>query len=204
MKPRFFRSPQQWRAWLDGHHASEQELWVGFHKRTSKKPSITWPESVDEALCYGWIDGIRKSLDDSSYMIRFTPRKPTSIWSAVNVTRVAELTKKKRMHPAGLDAFSRRTPERTGIYSFERAATALPASFEQEFKVNRAAWAFFDAEPPGYRRTAIWWVMSAKREETRLKRLRTLIADAAKGQRIRLLRRPDAPNGRSNSRKTNR
>jgi uncharacterized protein YdeI (YjbR/CyaY-like superfamily) len=190
-KPRFFASPGDFRAWLEAHHQHEKELLVGFHKRKTDRPSITWPESVDEALCFGWIDGVRRSLGPEAYTIRFTPRKPTSIWSAVNVRRVSALTDEGRMRPAGLRAFAARTPERTGVYSFERnrAAVLAPAQ-EKALRANRKAAAFFDAQPPWYRRTAIHWVISAKREETRERRLVQLITDSAAGRAIKPLIRP--------------
>jgi uncharacterized protein YdeI (YjbR/CyaY-like superfamily) len=190
-KPRFFAAPADFRAWLDAHHETEKELLVGFYKTKSGKPSITWPESVDEALCFGWIDGVRKSLGAEAYTIRFTPRKPTSIWSAINVAKVAQLKKRGKMRPAGLRAFALRTAERTGIYSFERneAAKLTPAQ-AKVLRANRKAQAFLDAQPPWYRRTAIHWVISAKREETRKRRLEQLIADSAAGRTIGPLTRP--------------
>jgi uncharacterized protein YdeI (YjbR/CyaY-like superfamily) len=192
MKPKFFATPAQFRAWLGKHHATQKELLVGFYKRATGKPSITWPESVDEALCFGWIDGIRRSLGDEAYTIRFTPRKPTSIWSAVNVARVAELTQLGQMMPAGLRAFAARTPERTGVYSFERnAAAKLAPHEEKKLRANTKAAAFFDAQPPWYRRAAVHWVISAKRDETRERRLTQLIADSAAGRTIGPLTRPD-------------
>jgi uncharacterized protein YdeI (YjbR/CyaY-like superfamily) len=191
MEATFFDSPAAFRAWLDEHHATAKELWVGFYKKSSGRPSITWPESVDEALCFGWIDGIRKSIDDISYIIRFTPRKPRSNWSAVNIARVAELTRLGRMRPAGQKAFEQRTEEKSGVYSYEqRHAAQLDEAYEQQFRANPAAWDFFQAQPAGYRRTAIWWVVSAKKEATRLKRLATLIEDSAQGRSIAELARP--------------
>lgn len=191
MKPKFFATPADFRAWLEKHHATKTELVVGFHKKGTGKPSITWPESVDEALSFGWIDGVRHSLGEHAYTIRFTPRRASSIWSAVNVARVAELTKLRRMRPAGLRAFAARTPERTGIYAFERhEAAKLTKAQEKTLRANPKAAAFFDAQPPGYRKTVIHWVVSAKREETRQRRLRLLIADCAAGLRIGPLRRP--------------
>ena len=187
----FFATPADFRDWLDRHHASERELWVGYHKKATGRPSLTWQESVDEALCYGWIDGIRKSLDDERYVIRFTPRRARSIWSNVNTRRVAVLTREGRMRPAGLAAFEARDPARAGIYAFEQTGAQLSPEMEKRFKGNRAAWKFFEAQPPGYRKIATRYVMSAKREETRAKRLENLIAESAAGQRIGLLRRPD-------------
>ena len=190
MKPTFFATPAKFRRWLEAHHENDKELLVGFYKRGSAKESITWPESVDEALCFGWIDGVRRRIDDEAYSIRFTPRKRTSIWSAVNVARVAALTALGKMRPAGLAAFAARTPEKTGSYAFERAeaATLTPAQ-EKKLRANRKAAAFFDAQPPWYRRTATHWVISAKREETRERRLATLIADSAAGRTLAQLTR---------------
>jgi uncharacterized protein YdeI (YjbR/CyaY-like superfamily) len=191
MEPIFFESPSELRTWLEQHHAGEKELLVGFHKKSTGKPSITWPELVDEALCFGWIDGIRRGIDAERYTIRLTPRKPTSNWSSVNIRRVAELEKEGRMTPAGRAAFERRSEERSGIYSYERRKAAkLERAQEREFRANEAAWTFFQSLPPGYRRTATHWVVSAKREETRRKRLATLIDDSASGRRLRHLTRP--------------
>jgi uncharacterized protein YdeI (YjbR/CyaY-like superfamily) len=164
---------------------------VGFHKKGSGRPSITWAEAVDQALCFGWIDGVRKSLDENSYAIRFSPRKARSIWSAVNVKRAQELTVAGQMHPAGLAAFARRLDERTGVYSHEqRQAPAFDEEQETQFRGNPAAWSFFQSQAPSYRRAAIWWVISAKKDETRRKRLATLIADSAAGRTVRPLTRP--------------
>ena len=191
-RPKFFATPAAFRAWLEKHHATARELLVGFYKKASGKPSITWPESVDEALCFGWIDGIRRSHGADAYTIRFTPRRPTSIWSAVNVARVKELTAQGKMAPAGLAAAALRTPERTGLYSFERRA--LPAELAPEhdrlLRANAKASAFFDAQPPWYRRGAIHWVTAAKRDETRARRLAELIRESAAGQLVKPLRRP--------------
>jgi uncharacterized protein YdeI (YjbR/CyaY-like superfamily) len=184
MEPVFFATPEEFRAWLEAHHATETELLVGFHKKGTGRPSITWPESVDEALCFGWIDGVRKRLDDDRYTIRFTPRKLGSIWSAVNIQRVGELTAQGRMRPAGQRAFGTRDEGRSRVYSYERARAGLSAQDEAAFRANPQAWAFFQAQPPSYRKTAAWWVVSAKREETRGKRLATLIADSEQGRRI--------------------
>lgn len=189
----FFPARADFRKWLEQHHAHAQELWVGFYKKDSGKPSITWPESVDEALCFGWIDGIRKSIGDVSYMIRFTPRKSDSTWSSVNVRRVAELTKMGRMTPDGLKVFEERNLAKSGIYSYERANAKLDAAHESRLRANKKAWAFFQAQPPSYRRLASWWVISAKKEETRLKRLDRLIQDSAHGRTIPLLTRPTRP-----------
>jgi len=191
MKPTFFTSPVEFHAWLEEHHAQALELWVGFHKRDSGKPSITWPESVDAALCFGWIDGVRKSVNATSYTIRFTPRKPTSTWSAINIRRVADLKKLGLMRSAGLKAFGRRQADRSAIYSYEQRKTAtLGPAYEKQFRANRKAWAFFRAQAPWYRRTASFWVISAKREETRLKRLAMLMEASAHGESIVPLKRP--------------
>jgi uncharacterized protein YdeI (YjbR/CyaY-like superfamily) len=184
MKPTFFRTPLDWRAWLEQHHATVQELWVGFYKKGSGQPSITWPESVDEALCFGWIDGIRKSVDGLSYKIRFTPRKPTSVWSAVNIKRVQALADEGRMQPAGLKAFQARRENKSGIYSYEQRRTELEEPYASLLRENKAAWAFFQAQAPSYKKAAGWWVVSAKREETRLKRLAQLIEESAHGRTI--------------------
>jgi uncharacterized protein YdeI (YjbR/CyaY-like superfamily) len=199
MKPTFFATPAELRAWLEEHHATETELLVGFYKRGSAKvasgrPSITWPESVDEALCFGWIDGVRRSLGEEAYTIRFTPRRTTSIWSAVNVKRVAALTEQGRMREAGRRAFAARKAAKTGIYSFERSEAAILSPIqEKKLRANRKAAAFFDAQAPWYRRTAIHWVISAKREETRERRLAQLIADSAAQRLIGPLARGRSP-----------
>jgi uncharacterized protein YdeI (YjbR/CyaY-like superfamily) len=189
-KPRFFPTPGAFRTWLDANHASATELLVGFYRKDSGKPSITWPESVDEALCYGWIDGVRRSLDGESYTIRFTPRRPRSIWSKVNMAKVEALLKAGRMMPAGLAAWEKRDPAKSGIYSFERETAAFDAELERHFKRNRAAWKFFQAQPPGYRRLATFYVVSAKRPETREKRLAVLIEHSAHGERLPLTLSP--------------
>lgn len=191
MRPKYFATPATFRAWLEANHASSTELLVGFYKKGSGKPSITWPESVDEALCFGWIDGVRRTVDGERYTIRFTPRKARSTWSAVNIKRVAELTKLGRMLPAGLEAFARRETARSQIYAYEqRSEAALDEAAEREFRANEKAWTFFEARPPWYRRTAIYWVMTAKKEETRRTRLATLIDDSAHGRTIKHLTRP--------------
>jgi uncharacterized protein YdeI (YjbR/CyaY-like superfamily) len=186
----FFETSAEFRAWLEANHETATELWVGFHKKATGRPSITWPEAVDQALCFGWIDGIRKSVDESSYTNRFTPRKPTSTWSKVNIEKVARLDEQGLMMPAGQRAFGARDEASSGIYSFEQRPQELPPEYAERFQQNGPAWAFFQAQPPGYRRTATHWVTSAKREETRLKRLATLIDDSEHGRRIGLLTRP--------------
>ncbi len=183
MNPLYFASPGHWRKWLSAHHDTAPELWVGFYKRRSGEPSLTWPEAVDHALCFGWIDGIRKSADERRYVIRFTPRRPGSIWSLVNVKRVQVLIEDGLMRPSGLAVF--RVRKKSGVYSYEqRKAATLGRAFEAIVKANRAAWQHFQAQPPGYRRVASWWVISAKREDTRLRRLAVLITASAQGRRI--------------------
>ena len=181
--PLFFAAPEELRHWLERHHASARELWVGFHKRATGKPSLTWPQSVDEALCFGWIDGVRKSLGADSYTIRFTPRKPDSHWSAVNIRRMAELQRDGRVRPAGQAAFDRRSAARSARYSYEQRHEArLEPPAEARFRAAGDAWEHFQAQPPWYRRTATYWVASAKREETRERRLAQLIACSAAGK----------------------
>lgn len=184
MKVTFFRSPSDLRKWFEKHHLTASELRVGYYKKSSGKPSVNWPESVDEALCFGWIDGIRNSIDDVSYTIRFTPRKPASIWSAVNIRRVRKLKAGGLMRPAGLQAFQRRRENKSGIYSYEQRNDKFDEPYASKLKTNKAAWGFFQDRPPSYRKAAIWWVVSAKKEETRRKRLEKLIEDSARGRTI--------------------
>jgi uncharacterized protein YdeI (YjbR/CyaY-like superfamily) len=189
-KPVFFPTPSKFRVWLEKYHESRQELWVGFYKKSSGKPSLTWPESVDEALCFGWIDGLRKSVDDLSYTIRFTPRKPRSIWSAVNIRRAQELSATGGMSAAGLRAFAKRSDDRSAIYAYEQRKSAqLEAADERKFRANQPAWSFFLSQPPGYRKIATYWVTSAKKQETRARRLGLLIECSARGESIRPLKR---------------
>ena len=188
--PIFFKTPAAFRAWLTRNHRRATELRVGLYKKGSGQPSITWPEAVDEALCFGWIDGIRHRLDELRYTIRFTPRKPDSSWSAVNLRRVQVLKQLGRMRSAGLRAFHGRDPKKSGLYSFEqRQQIRLTPLFRRLFLTSRKAWAYFRAQAPGYQRTATFWVMSAKQDATRLRRLRTLIADSGLGRRIGPLQR---------------
>ncbi len=194
MKPTFFATPTEFRAWLEKHHADAQELLVGFYKKDSGKPSITWPESVDQALCFGWIDGVRKRVDDVSYTIRFTPRKARSIWSAVNIARVKELEKLGLMQPAGRKAFQARAEDKSVVYAYEQKQDArLTAPYEKRLKANKKAWAFFQAQAPWYQRSASWWVVSAKQEQTREKRLATLIEDSENGRTLRQFTRTPKP-----------
>lgn len=185
----YFESSAAFRAWLREQHAREAELWVGFHKKATGRPSLTWNESVDQALAYGWIDGVRRSVDAERYAIRFTPRRPKGIWSAKNLQRYAELEARGRIEPAGRAAFEARDAEKTQRYSFERENVRFDESQQREFRKHPKAWKFFQSQPPSYRKPATWWVVSAKREATRAKRLATLIADSEAGCRIALLRR---------------
>ena len=176
----FFASPNAFRAWLEQNHHNETELHVGYYKKGTGKPSMTWQESVDQALCFGWIDGVRRSIDEESYKIRFTPRKTTSTWSSVNIKRVGELTEQGLMHPAGLKAFEQRKGERSGIYAYEQPdeVAKLSDADEQQFRANEKAWEWFQKQAAWYKRGATWWVVSAKQEKTRVKRLATLIEDS--------------------------
>src|SRR3954454_10571360 len=189
-QPIFFRTAAEFRRWLKAHHSKTTEQWIGFYRKDSNRPSITWPESVDEALCFGWIDGLRKSIDAYSYKIRFTPRRATTVWSAVNARRMRELIRAGRVQKAGLAAFDRRTETKTAIYSYEnRDAAILPISAIATFRRHRKAWRWFTSQSPSYRQTAIWWVVSAKRPETRQKRLEIFISDSASGRKIAPLRK---------------
>jgi uncharacterized protein YdeI (YjbR/CyaY-like superfamily) len=191
MQPKFFSSPEQFRRWLERNHDRAVELLVGFHKKASGKKSVTYAEALDEALCFGWIDGVRKNFDETSYTIRFTPRKPRSIWSNVNVRHVERLLKEGRMEPPGLAAYERRDAKRTGIYSFENRPRELSPEYEKIFRQNKAAWKFFQEQPPGYKRLMIFRTMSAKKEETRLRRLKQLIESSEKGERMGILKPKD-------------
>jgi uncharacterized protein YdeI (YjbR/CyaY-like superfamily) len=184
---RFFRSVAEFRRWMERHHDSERELWIGFRKKGVEPAGMTYAESLEVALAFGWIDGIRKSLDDTSYVNRYTPRKADSIWSQINIARVETLIARGEMHQSGLDAYLKRDPARSGVYSSEQRPQSLPPEFERRFKKDRPAWTHFDAQPPGYRRLAIWWISSAKREETRLRRLSQLIDASGRGMRIGVL-----------------
>jgi len=181
----YFRTPADLRKWFTSSHANAEELWVGFYKKGSGHASITWPESVDEALCAGWIDGIRKRIDADRYTIRFTPRRPSSIWSAINIARMKVLTDEKRVLPAGRAAFALRKENKSGIYSYEQRRDELEEPYAGMLRKHKKAAAFFDAQPPGYRKQMGWYVVSAKQEETRLKRLKILVDACEKGKRLR-------------------
>jgi uncharacterized protein YdeI (YjbR/CyaY-like superfamily) len=186
-QPTFFPGPKDFRKWFEKNHDKVKELLVGFYKVTSEKKSITWSESVDEAICFGWIDGVRKSIDPESYCIRFTPRKPTSIWSAINIKKVEELTKKGLMHSSGLAAYSKRQEKKSAIYSYEKPPEKLSPEFLKKLKANKKAWDYFQTMPPSYQRTCVHWVMTAKRESTKIKRLNELIKDSVVERKIKRL-----------------
>ena len=194
-QPRFFRSGEDFRHWLEKNQERVAELWVGFYNQRSGKTGITYKQAVDEALCVGWIDGVRKSVDEGRYTVRFTPRRPRSIWSRVNTTRMKELIELGRVAPPGMAAFSRRDEARSGVYSFERQNATLGPDLERAFKKNARAWSFFQSRPPWYRRTSTWWVISAKKEETRLRRLAQLIEVSARGEPLGPLDRRPRPGG---------
>lgn len=183
-KPTFFKTPEDFRKWLDKNHEREKELLIGFYKTGSGKPSITWPQSVDEALCFGWIDGVRKSIDEDSYTIRFTPRKSSSNWSAVNIKKMEELIKKDLVHAPGYAAYEKRVEAKSRIYSYERKADKLGAEFGKKFRANKKAWKFFNEQAPWYQKQSIHWVVGAKQEETRARRLEKLIKSSDAGKRL--------------------
>lgn len=186
----FFKTGEEFRNWLTENQAKISELWVGFYKKSAAETGITYQEAVDQALCFGWIDGVRKTIDANCYKIRFTPRKPSSIWSSVNIKRVAELTDLGLMQPSGAKIFAERRPDKEKLYSFENDAKEFGDEFLERFKANQKAWEFFQAQAAYYRKTATWWVISAKKEEIRWKRLNTLIHDSESGQRIDALTPP--------------
>jgi uncharacterized protein YdeI (YjbR/CyaY-like superfamily) len=190
VQPVFFETPVDFRAWFEANHETATDVLVGFHKVGSGRRSITWPESVDEALCVGWIDGVRRRIDDSSYSIRFTPRRKGGIWSAVNIARVAELTAAGRMQRTGLRAFEARNAARSAIYAYERPRAALAPEEEAAFRDQPTAWSWFTAQAPSYQRAATYWVVSAKQAETRARRVQALIADSAAGHAVKPLTRP--------------
>lgn len=181
MKPTFFPDQSDFRKWLEENHSKETEIIVGFYKTGSGKPSMSWSESVDQAICFGWIDGVRKSIEECSYSIRFTPRKTSSIWSTINIEKVEKLTKQGLMHKAGLAIFEKRSEKRSGIYSHEISETAFSSEFEQLFKANEKAWEYFQSLAPSYQKTSIHWVMSAKQHSTQIKRINILIANSEAG-----------------------
>ncbi len=184
MDPLFFQTPADFRKWLQDNHDKLEELWVGFYKKGTGRPSITWPESVDQALCYGWIDGLRKSIDEQSYKIRFTPRKTDSHWSAVNIRKVGELKKLNLMQKPGLVAFKKRNPEKSAKAAYEQREAVMDPGYEAQFKKNHSAWSYWDGKAPSYRKQCTWWVMSAKKVETQVNRLQILIKSSEKGEVI--------------------
>ena len=185
MSVTFFATAAAFRRWLAKHHATETELLVGFYKKASGKPGISYKEAVDEALCFGWIDGVKNRVDNDRYTHRFSPRKAVSTWSLVNTRRAKELIALGRMARPGLDAFARRDPKRTGVYSFEKSPAEFDAALTRAFKAHAPAWTFFRAQPPGYQRLLTHWVMSGKQQETRERRLAALVTSSAEGKRIR-------------------
>jgi uncharacterized protein YdeI (YjbR/CyaY-like superfamily) len=187
MKVVHFKSGAEFRAWLAANHLEVAEVWVGFYKKDSGRTGITYQEALDEALCHGWIDGIRKRVDELSYTNRFTPRRARSIWSAINLKRIKELMAQGRMHPHGQKVYEGRDPKRAGLYSFENRPQEFAAGDLRKFKQHKTAWAFFEAQPPGYRRLMLWRIYSAKKEETRQRRLVQLIEISAKQKRMKLM-----------------
>ena len=183
-----FASPAEFRHWLEAYHATSTELWVGYYRKSVPKSSMTYREAVDEALCFGWIDGVGRRIDDEVHANRFTPRTKRSTWSAVNTARMAELTAAGRVHPAGLQEFEARTADNTGIYSYENRPADLPAKYLAQLRANAAAWTWWQEQTPGYRRAATWWVVSAKQEATRDRRLATLIEDCEARRLIKMMR----------------
>ncbi|MGE3617198.1 MAG: YdeI family protein [Gemmatimonadales bacterium] len=192
-KPRYFPTVAAFEAWFDGNHETAAELWVGFRKVATGKASIRWGEAVDVALCFGWIDGVRYRVDDAAYVIRFTPRQPRSLWSAVNRRKMAALLAANRVRPAGIAAYERRDPAKDDRYSYERELAALDPAEERRFRRSKAAWTFFQQQPPGYRRIVLHWISSARQPATRSRRLAVAIADSARGWRIKSQRRPNDP-----------
>lgn len=184
MEPIYFRSQDEFRKWLEANHKKETEILVGFYKVGTDKHNMTWSQSVDQALCFGWIDGIRRSIDKEKYCIRFTPRKPTSIWSEVNIKKVEDLIRKGLMRKAGTEAFKKRKPSKSGIYSYENEISSFDGNLEEIFKANEKAWAYFIKQAPSYRKTRTRWVMSARQETTRLDRLNKLISASEKSQKL--------------------
>ena len=181
---KYFLTIPEFREWLEENHVSERELQVGFYKKNSGRFNFSWSEAVDAAICYGWIDGVRNAVDEISYTVRFTPRKPKSIWSAVNIKKVEELTKLGLMRPAGVAAFERRDEQKSAIYAYEQKNHTLGEGYKATFRANAKAWEFFEAQAAYYRRTAVWWVISAKQEETRLRRLGKLISKSETGEKV--------------------
>jgi uncharacterized protein YdeI (YjbR/CyaY-like superfamily) len=184
MQPVFFPTATDFRAWLEENHGTAAELVVGYYKVGSGKASLTWPESVDEALCFGWIDGVRTRIDEESYRIRFSPRRPGSVWSAVNIASAQRLIAAGRMTPAGLIAFEARKENKSGIYSYEQRRAELEEPYNSLLQQNEAAWNFFQSQPPSYRKGVSWFILSAKQETTRLKRLEKLIEYSVKGEKL--------------------
>ena len=184
MQALFFSKPSEFRQWLAENHLKETELYVGFYKVSSGKPTMTWSQAVDQALCFGWIDGVRKSLGTDSYCNRFTPRRPTSNWSTINIQKVKQLAEQGLMQPSGWEAYSKRKEEKSGIYSFENKPKALPVDLMNKFKANKAAWDFFSSQAPSYQKTIVHWIISAKQEKTRMARLDKTLLESEKQKRL--------------------
>jgi uncharacterized protein YdeI (YjbR/CyaY-like superfamily) len=191
MEPVFFKDVKELRKWFKKNHGAMKELWVGFYKKSTGRGGVTYPEAVDTALCFGWIDGIRKSYDEVSYVNRFTPRNPKSNWSLVNIKKVEELKKAGLMEPAGLAAYALKREDKSGVYSYEQAKIVFDEKYAKGFKKNKKAWKFFEETVPSYKKPAVFWVISAKKEETRMKRLNILISCSEKGEKIPMLRREE-------------
>ncbi|NOS84790.1 MAG: bacteriocin-protection protein [Ignavibacteria bacterium] len=184
---KFFKSQAAFRKWLEKNHNKKDELWLGYYKKASGKTSVTYKESLEEVLCFGWIDGISRSIDEEKYCQRYTPRRKGSIWSAVNINKAEELIKNGKMHSSGLNVYKNRDPKKAGLYSFEQKEIKFPPALLKMLKANKKAWGYFSKLPPGYRKTSTWWVISAKQEETRQRRMKTLIADSEACRKIALL-----------------
>lgn len=189
MEPVFFESPGAFRAWLEANHTTAREVWVGFYKVKQGKAPFTWSEAVDQALCFGWIDSTGKRIDDERRMVRFSPRRKGSVWSGVNIKKIEALTAQGLMHPAGVEAYAHRKEEKSNVYSHEQGEVTLEGAQETLFRANEKAWSFFQSQAPSYRKAALWWVVGAKKEETRATRLATLIEDSEKGRRLKHLTR---------------
>lgn len=188
-KPVFFATQSELREWFEKHHQTESEVWIGYYKKATGIPSIDWSQSVDEAICFGWIDGLRRSIDEASYKIRFTPRNPKSHWSAVNLAKVEKLIEQDMMKPAGLEVYYQRDKKKSRQASYEREHVELDKGYEQKIRQNKTAWIFYENLAPSYKQASIHWIMSAKKEETRIRRLDILIQSCEAGQKIPPLRR---------------
>ncbi len=183
-KIKFFKTQKSFRKWLEINHTKKTELWVGYYKKSSGKKSITYKQALEEVLCFGWIDGIARGIDEEKYSQRYTPRRKGSVWSTINIKKAEELIKNKKMHPFGLHVYKNRDIKKTGLYSNEQKEIKFPAGFLKQLKSNKTAWKFFSNMPPGYKKTATWWVISPKQDETKKRRLNVLIRDSEVGRKI--------------------